>query len=148
MHSKHSSASKQNGQKSGRVWQVSEQEEGWRLDKWLAAAERLGSRSRALTAIERGKVLLNDTEQTTSDAGRRLRAGETIRLWMDRPGTSKRRPVTGRRASGLDIVYEDDALIVIAKPAGLLTVALDGELREPSLQDKIKEHWRSQGKRR
>lgn len=138
----------QNGQNSGQVWQVSEQEEGWRLDKWLAAAERLGSRSRALAAIERGKVLLNDAEQTTSDAGRRLHAGETIRLWMDRPGTSKRRPDTKRRVSGLDIVYEDEALIVIAKPAGLLTVALDGQRQEPSLQDKIKEHWRSQGKRR
>ena len=118
------------------------------MDKWLAAAERLGSRSRALTAIERGKVLLDDVEQTTSDAGRRLHAGETIRLWMDRPGTSKRRPVTGRRASGLDIVYEDEALIVIAKPAGLLTVALDNKLHEPSLHDQIKQHLRSQGKRR
>jgi 23S rRNA pseudouridine1911/1915/1917 synthase len=145
MPSKHSSASKQH---SGQAWQVSEQEEGWRLDKWLAAAERLGSRSRALAAIERGKVLLDGDEQTSGDAGRRLRAGETIRLWMDRPGTSKRRPITGRRASGLDIIYEDDALLVIAKPAGLLTVALGVQPHEPSLADKVAQHLRSQGKRR
>jgi 23S rRNA pseudouridine1911/1915/1917 synthase len=145
MHRQYSLSSKQNG---GQVWQVSEQEDGWRLDKWLAAPERLGSRSRALTALEHGKILLNDAEQTSAEAGRRLRADETIRVWMDRPGTAKRRPITQRRASGLDIVYEDEALIVIAKPAGLLTVALDNKLHEPSLYDQIKQHLRSQGKRR
>jgi 23S rRNA pseudouridine1911/1915/1917 synthase len=145
MDHKHSSAPKQN---SSQAWQVSDKEEGWRLDKWLAAASRLGSRSRARAAIERGKVLLNDTEQTVADAGRQLRAGETIRLWMDRPGTSKRRPVTKRRTAGLDIVYEDEALIVIAKPAGLLTVATERERREPTLYGKLEDYLRPQGKRR
>ena len=129
-------------------WQVSAKEEGSRLDKWLAAAERLGSRSRALAAIERGKVLLDGVEQTVADCGRRLRAGETVRLWMDRPGTSKRRPFAPRRVSDLDVIYEDDALLVIAKPAGLLAVSLQRKSYETSLYDKVADHLRSQGKRR
>ena len=41
-------------------WVVLAEEARTRLDKFLAAPERLGSRSRAATALERGKVFLND----------------------------------------------------------------------------------------
>jgi 23S rRNA pseudouridine1911/1915/1917 synthase len=135
-------------QMSDQRWKVSEAEDGWRLDKWLAAAARLGSRSRALAAIERGKVFINDLEQTAADAGRRLRAGETIRLWMDRPGTAKRRPTFPRRVAGLDLIYEDEALLVVAKPAGLLTLPVAGQPREPSLLNRVEDYLRAQGKRR
>src|SRR5881275_3247831 len=40
-------------------WTAGPDEAGQRLDKYLAAAERLGSRSRAAAALERGKVFLN-----------------------------------------------------------------------------------------
>src|SRR5262245_41606359 len=106
---------------SDQNWQVNELESGLRLDKWLAAAERLGSRSKALAAIERGKVFVNGVEQTGADAARRVLAGETVRLWMDRPGSAERR-YTERRDSGLHLLYEDSSLLVINKPAGLLTV--------------------------
>ena len=126
-------------------WQVSESESGLRLDKWLAAAERLGSRSKALAAIERGKVFINDAEQTSADAARRMQAGETVRLWMDRPGSAERR-YTERRESGLHLLYEDSSLLVINKPAGLLTVPLPSQPDEPSLLDQIKHHLRSHKK--
>ena len=129
-------------------WQVSQEEAGWRLDKWLAAAARLGSRSRALAAIERGKVFIDGAEQTVSETGRQLRAGETVRLWMDRPGTAQRRGSTPPRVSELEIIYEDEALLVIAKPAGLLTVPLARQPAEPSLLDKVEQYLRPQGKRR
>lgn len=118
---------------NNQVWQVSGEESGVRLDKWLAAAERLGSRARAFAAIERGKVFVNDEEQTAAKAGRRLQAGERVRLWMDRPGSAKLRAFTDRHVDGLHIVYEDDALLVINKPPGLLTVNLPAQPDEPSL---------------
>jgi ribosomal 50S subunit-recycling heat shock protein len=68
---------------SDQSWRVNESEAGLRLDKWLAAAERLGSRSKALSAIERGKVFVNGAEQTATDAARRLQKGETVRLWFE-----------------------------------------------------------------
>jgi len=130
---------------SDQNWQVSESESGLRLDKWLAAAERLGSRSKALSAIERGKVFINGAEQTGADAARRMQAGETVRLWMDRPGSAERR-YTERRESGLHLLYEDSSLLVINKPAGLLTVPLPSQPDEPTLLNQVKHHLRSHKK--
>src|SRR5262245_42516077 len=130
---------------SDRNWRVNELEAGLRLDKWLAAAERLGSRSKALSAIERGKVFVDDAEQTVIDAARRLQKGETVRLWMDRPGSAERR-YAERRESGLHLLYEDSSLLVINKPAGLLTVPLPSDPGEPSLLDQLKHHLRSHKK--
>ena len=130
---------------SDKNWQVSESEAGLRLDKWLGAAERLGSRSKALSVIERGKVFVNGAEQTVADAARRVLAGETVRLWMDRPGSAERR-YTERRDSGLHLLYEDSSVLVINKPAGLLTVPLPSQPDEPSLLDQIKHHLRSHKK--
>jgi 23S rRNA pseudouridine1911/1915/1917 synthase len=130
---------------SDQNWQVSESEAGLRLDKWLAAAGRLGSRSKALSAIERGKVFVNGAEQTVADAARRLAAGETVKLWMDRPGSAERR-YTERRESGLHLLYEDSSLLVINKLAGLLTVPLPSQPDEPSLLDQVKHHLRSSKK--
>jgi 23S rRNA pseudouridine1911/1915/1917 synthase len=130
---------------SDQNWQVNESDEGLRLDKWLAAAERLGSRSKALYAIERGKVFVNGEEQTVADAARRMQAGEIIRLWVDRPGSAERR-YGERRESGLHLLYEDSSLLVINKPAGLLTVPLPSQPDEPSLLDLIKHHLRSHKK--
>jgi 23S rRNA pseudouridine1911/1915/1917 synthase len=130
---------------SDQSWLVNESEAGLRLDKWLAAAERLGSRSKALSAIERGKVFVNGAEQTVTDAARRLQKGETVRLWTDRPGSAERR-YTERRASGLHLLYEDSSLLVINKPAGMLTVPLPSQPDEPSLLDQLKHHLRSHKK--
>lgn len=127
-------------------WQVREDEAGVRLDKWLAAAERLGSRAKALAALERGKVFVNDVEQSGADAGRRLQAGEQVRLWMDRPGSAARRNAE-RHDAGLHLLYEDSSLLIVNKPAGLLTVPLPAQPAEPSLYDLVKRHLRAQSKR-
>jgi 23S rRNA pseudouridine1911/1915/1917 synthase len=123
-------------------WQVGAADAGVRLDKWLAAAGRLGSRSRAFEALERGKVFVGGVEQKAADAGRRLQPGEAVRVWMDRPGSSRRQSVNDRRVDGLHIVYEDDALLVINKPPGLLTVSLPGSPAEPSLVKLATAHLR------
>ena len=95
-----------------------------RLDRFLAAPERLGSRGRAAEAIARGKVFVNGVEAAADAAGARLTPGDVVRVWMDRPGTAKRRPAIGP-SRDLRIIYEDDALLVLNKPAGLLVVPLE-----------------------
>ena len=66
--------------------------------------------------------------------------------WRDRPGSGgRRRPA---RTSDLDIVYEDDALLVLNKPAGLLAVPLERRRSAPSLYDRIERYLRPRGKRR
>ena len=128
-------------------WRIGEEAEGVRLDKYLADEARLGSRGRAVAALERGKVYVNDAEATLADAGRRLARGDVVRLWVDRPGSAKRRPRTGL-SGDLDVIYEDDWLIVVNKPAGLLTVPLERKPDVPSVYDEIERHFRPQGKRR
>src|SRR5687768_18268194 len=100
-------------------WIVTPGESGLRLDKFLSAAGRLGSRAKAAAGLERGKVYLNGEEASFAEAARLLAAGDVVRIWMDRPGSSKNRPRPGRFGD-LEIVYEDDALLVVNKPPGLL----------------------------
>ena len=110
-------------------WIVTESDAGERLDKFLAAADRAGSRARAVDALDRRKVFLNDRELTRADAGVRVAAGDVVRLWIDRPGSSRRRATLGERRD-LPIVYEDDRLVVLDKPAGLLAVPLPRDRRD------------------
>ena len=67
---------------------------------------------------------------------------------MDRPGSARRRwGRTSAAHGGLQIVYEDQALIVVNKPAGLLTVPLPRRGDEPNVQDLLAVHLRTRGKR-
>jgi 23S rRNA pseudouridine1911/1915/1917 synthase len=128
-------------------WIVGDAEAGVRLDKFLAGADRLGSRSRATAAIERGKVFVNDDEVSSAGAARRLSTRDRVRVWMDRPGSSKRRPAP-HQAGDLNILYEDDDLIAVDKPAGLLSVPLERIADAESVYDQIDRHLRSHRTRR
>ena len=127
------------------VWIVSPADAGVRLDKWLAAADRLASRRRAFDALAKGRVFIEDVEQTRAEAGRPLAAGMRIRVWMDRPGSASLRGP--RKVHGLDILFEDDTLIALNKPSGLLTVPLPGQPDEPSLAERVALHWQSHRRR-
>src|SRR5262245_34272727 len=72
-------------------WTVAGGEAGVRLDKYVAAPERLGSRRRVSVALERGQIFVNGKEATLADAGSRLTPNDVVRLWMDRPGSATRR---------------------------------------------------------
>lgn len=129
-----------------RDWRIAPEDADARLDKFLASPERLGSRARALAALERGKIFLNGRETGPEGAGVRLAAGDRVRIWMDRPGTSgaRRRPL---QKGDLRIVFEDDALLVVDKPAGILAVPLPRKPAE-SIVSLLADHFRSRGKRR
>jgi 23S rRNA pseudouridine1911/1915/1917 synthase len=130
-------------------WTVAAPEAGVRLDKYLAAPERAGSRPKAAAALERGKVFVNDREMTLADAGARVVAGDVVRLWIDRPGTAKRRSSLGAERD-LPVVYEDDAVIVLDKPAGLLAVPLPLQRRNDarSVFEELKGYLSRRGRRR
>ena len=129
-------------------WTVSTVEQGLRLDKFLADPERLGSRRRASVALDRGKVFVNAVEAAKDAAATRLTAGDLVRVWMDRPGSARARGRGPSRSRDLRIVYEDDVLIVLDKPAGLLAVPLERRGGAPSIYDQVMEHLRPHGKRR
>src|SRR3954466_12362404 len=130
-------------------WTVADAERGLRLDKFLASPERAGSRPKAAAALERGKVFVNDREMTLADAAARGKGGDAVRLWIDRPGSAKRRSTLGA-GRDLPVVYEDEALIVLNKPAGLLAVPLPLQRRNDarSVFEDLKIYLSRRGRRR
>src|SRR5262245_37578325 len=94
-------------------WNVGPDEAGVRLDKFLAHASRLGARRPVAKAIAAGKVFLNGVEAGAGKSGARLSAGDTVRVWMDRPGSARR--FTAKRIGEVPILFEDESLIVLNK---------------------------------
>jgi len=123
-------------------WTVQAEEAGQRLDKYLAAAGRAGSRSRAGDAVARGRVFVNGVEAPAEAGARLVREGDVVRLWMDRPGSASKTRLPPVR-DGLAIIHEDADLVVVNKPAGLLTVPLDGESQAPSVLTSLHDRYRS-----
>jgi 23S rRNA pseudouridine1911/1915/1917 synthase len=93
---------------------VAAEEAGERLDRVLAARVAELSRSRHKALILAGRVAIDGT--TIRDPGHRVNAGATIALALPppAPGALAAEPIP------LKVVYEDDAIIVIDKPAGLV----------------------------
>lgn len=129
----------------GLQWTVDPTAAGQRLDKFLAAEGRAGSRSRASDAIERGRVFVNGVEAGPADRARLVAAGDVIRFWIDRPGSA--RTVRPPARDGVELLHADDDLVVVNKPAGLLTVPLDGDSEAPSVLDLLEQRYRSHGGR-
>lgn len=88
---------------------------GRRLDQWLAGQLAPGlSRSRIQALIGEGAVRLDGA--AAGNGKRKLAGGETVSLIMPEPVAS----VPQGEAIALNILYEDEHLIVVDKPAGLV----------------------------
>ncbi len=87
---------------------------GTRLDAALARAHSELSRSRIKDLILAGAVTIGD--RTVAEPNYRLRAGETITLLAPPPEDPDPLPEN----IPLDILYEDEHLIVINKPVGMV----------------------------
>jgi 23S rRNA pseudouridine1911/1915/1917 synthase len=85
-----------------------------RADRYLAVHIPTLSRSRIQALIADGQASLNGV--TLGDAGYRVKPGDTLGLTVPPPAPAEPPPENIE----LTIVYEDDALIVIDKPAGLV----------------------------
>jgi 23S rRNA pseudouridine1911/1915/1917 synthase len=95
-----------------RVQLLAGDEAGERLDTWLAARLEL-SRSRAAQLIEEGRVTLNGAVPKKRD---RPAPGDRVEVVIPAPEPS---PLAAENIP-LAIVYQDDDLLVIDKPAGLV----------------------------
>ena len=93
---------------------ATEAEAGERLDRLLAQRIASLSRSRLKALILAGQVSIGG--RTISDPGHRVNAADTITVTV--PPAEPAEPLP--EAIPLAIVYEDDAIIVIDKPSGLV----------------------------
>src|ERR1700761_4608753 len=93
---------------------IDDEEAGGRLDRVLAAHITELSRSRLKTLIEAGAVAIDG--QTIRDPSRRVNAAEAVTVEV--PETAPAKPEA--EAIPLNVVHEDDDIIVIDKPRGLV----------------------------
>jgi 23S rRNA pseudouridine1911/1915/1917 synthase len=87
---------------------------GWRVDHYLARLYPNYSRALFQKAIEQQAVLVNGL---AIKASRRLRVNDILSVRLPEAADQTLAP----EDIPLEIIYEDDALVVINKPAGLIT---------------------------
>src|SRR5450830_773279 len=101
---------------------IAAEEQGQRLDRVLAARIPALSRSRLKALILDGQVTIQVTIQgeiearTIRDPASHVKSGDTVTVTLPAP----EQPKPAGEPIPLNIVYEDDALIVIDKPSGLV----------------------------
>jgi 23S rRNA pseudouridine1911/1915/1917 synthase len=103
---------------------VGVEDAGKRLDQFLTTRLEHVSRARVQQLISEGKVLVKDA---VAKASLKLRGGETVKVL----GEAERAPLKAIAEDiPLDIVYEDEDLAVINKPAGMMVHAGAGATDE------------------
>jgi 23S rRNA pseudouridine1911/1915/1917 synthase len=97
---------------------IAADEQGQRLDRILASRIPALSRSRLKALILGGQVKIQGAimARTIRDPAAHVNSGATITVTLPAPGQAK----PAGEPIPLNIVYEDDTLIVIDKPAGLV----------------------------
>ena len=86
---------------------------GARLDRWLTERFPALSRARLQTLIRGGLVRVDGI---VLKAAHRLRGGETIQIEIPPPAAEELVP----EPTALSVVYEDDHVLVVDKPAGMV----------------------------
>ncbi len=94
--------------------EIAAEEQGRRLDRVLAARIPALSRSRLKALILDGQVAV--AARTIRDPATYVNSGDTVTVTLPAPAEAK----PAGEPIPLTIVYEDDAIVVIDKPAGLV----------------------------
>lgn len=111
-----------------------------RLDLALVRAHTGLSRRRAREAIEKGQVLVEG--ECVREAGRLVREDAAI-VW------DPNRKALPRARSSLPILYGDEALVIVDKPAGLLSVPSSPDARdEDTVLARVQDYARHLGRGR
>ena len=95
---------------------------GWRLDRALAAAVPTLSRERLKALIRNGAVQAQGS--AIRDPAFKVRGGEAVRVAVPEPKPAHNQP----QDIPLTIVFEDEHLLVVDKPAGLVVHPAAGNL--------------------
>jgi 23S rRNA pseudouridine1911/1915/1917 synthase len=93
---------------------VFEQDEPLRLDKFLAEKVTGFSRSQLQSLIEAGKVWVDD--ETVLKPAFKLQQGQSVHIEL--PETEEE--TLAAENIPLEVIYQDDQLVVINKPAGMI----------------------------
>jgi 23S rRNA pseudouridine1911/1915/1917 synthase len=92
---------------------VSEESSGLRLDKYLGQIDYIGTRSRAEHLIEKGLIHIKNSPARSSY---KVKAGDEIEIFLPQEEKSELQSYDFK----LDILFEDEDVIVVNKPVGLV----------------------------
>ncbi len=95
------------------IFTVTAEEAGQRLDGFLADAMEELSRSRIQNLCEEGRITVGGKQ---AKKNQKLKAGEVIEVEIPAPAPTEIIP----QDIPLDIIYEDDSVLVINKPKGMV----------------------------
>ncbi|MFH1463203.1 MAG: RluA family pseudouridine synthase [Pseudomonadota bacterium] len=134
---------------SGTRLVVSPAQGGERLDRVVVDMEGVGSRRRAREAIATGKLTVDGRVASAEEAGQPVAAGAVLELDWARPGTgrAKHQAREGLETSGLKVIFEDPFVLVLDKPAGLLTdtATKRQSMDRDSLRARVQRYLKAQG---
>ena len=99
-------------------------------------------RARARRPRSSGARSTSTAPRLTGDAAPAPVAGDVVRA-LDRPPRQREATAANRPLGDLDVIFEDDVLIVVNKPAGLLSVPLERKADAPSVYEQIEDRLRS-----
>ncbi len=125
------------GTETRHVWVVGAEQEKVRLDHFLVATGELGTRSQIRKLIDEGRAHLDGK---AAKAGALLRSGQRIEVERPLPSPSS----VEAEAIALVVLYEDDYLMAVDKPAGLVVHPAPGHERG-TLVNALLHRW--QGRR-
>ncbi len=94
------------------IYTVTEKEAGMRLDAYVSSVSEL-SRSAAARLIEAGDITVN---RLSSEKKRAVETGDEVEIALPEPVECEALPEN----IPLDVVYEDEDIIVINKPSGMV----------------------------
>lgn len=114
---------------------VTPQEDRHRVDHVLAARLPEISRSFLQSLCKRGQVLVNKQAQKS---GYKVRWQDTVEITHDMSTLGKTPDIE------VPIVYEDEQVLVVNKPSGVLSHALSKFKQEPSVASFLRQHMNKQ----
>lgn len=115
-------------------FQINNNEAGQRFDKYLAKLLRNAPKSFFYKMLRKKNITLNGKKATGNE---KLAIGDQIQLFLSDETFLKfsQQEQTARAVTDLDIIYEDSDILLINKPAGMLSQPDD--TKEPSLVEYI-----------
>ena len=99
-----------------RLHTIAEHETGQRIDNFLLRICKGVPKSWVYRVVRKGEVRVN---KGRIDVDYKLQTGDVVRIPPVRVSESKPTAVPSHRATQLPIIFEDDSLLIIDKPAGL-----------------------------
>jgi 23S rRNA pseudouridine1911/1915/1917 synthase len=114
-------------------WVVQAGAVGMRLDRFLTQHDVLGTRSQVQRLIDDGQVRIGDR---AIKSGTTLRLGDRVVVLRSPPPAVHAEPA----AIALDVLHEDDALMAINKPPGLVVHPAPGH-RQGTLVSALLHRW-------